>query len=191
WNFPYTLTGTMTNFTWAHLRCSVTIAASDHASVPATPVELMSRLPRSLPLSVPILQRWEWFDQPTFHIRDADLSRSFTYTPTATEITDEFGNPYPDVPGRPTTVIVRVDSSKIDAAKEVEQDFWANGGLTAGQIILGVISIFAPPVVVVAGGLAGAMVLVTADSSQWTTVANDPPTPDPDYWTFLKPPDLI
>jgi hypothetical protein len=189
-NSPYLVQGRVATNAYCRMSADITVTGSDGAAFAPVRVDLPAGGTVSTVLTPPILQTWTWFDQPTYHVQSANLTRRFTYSPRATAITDEFGNTYPDAAGTAGTVVVSVGSNKVFAANEVEQDYWTNVGLIACGIIGGVLGVFtAGGGAVLGAGCAGSAVLVSADSAQWSAVANDPPEPDLDYWSAVRLPD--
>lgn len=140
------------------------------------------------------MQNWQWNDHPTYHVREDQLTNRVVYSLTLTGIRDEFGNPYPDVAGVPLSVTGRIDISKIAAAHQVEGDFWANAALTSCVIANGILA--AIPVLTVAaaligGGCSTGMAILSFDAAQFSQIADDPPSPDDDYWTLVPLPDPV
>jgi len=191
WGAPYAIRGSLTNSSYAEMTAITSVTGGAFTDIPIT-VAAHSNLDQAL--AGPTVQNWQWNDHPTYHVRETQLTNTIVYGLTLTRVRDEFGNSYPDVSGLPLSVTALVDMSKIDAAHEVERDFWANAALTSCVLANGILAAF--PLLTVAAAFAGgacstALSLLAYDAALFSQIADDPPSPDQDYWTVIPLPNPI
>jgi hypothetical protein len=188
WNSPYSVTATGSNPTSADMHVDLSVTGDDGSSFSAVRMDLSARSDRRTAIvTSPIPQNWQWVDKPNYHVRAEQIARRITYSVTSIW-TDEFGNRYEEVAGRPLTTRVNVSERKQHAANVSEGWFWTTVALSACAAIAGGLSSI-PYFGAIAAGVAigcgldaiGSGVLAT----HWAQIADDPPYPDLNY-RFLE-----